>query len=223
MKPYYADDAVTIYHGDSREIVPTLTAGIDHILADPPYGIALEANYEASYGKETRLAAERKRHIPVHGDSEPFDPAWLLVYGVPTVLFGANYYRDKVPVDGGWIVWDKVCRNDVKRLPGWSDGEMAWCSTFRGVRIYRHAWNGFSRSSENSFHVHPTQKPVSLMAWIMGYYLPGSTVLDPYMGSGPVMEAAKRLGRKAIGIEIEERYCEIAARRCSQEVLGLSA
>jgi site-specific DNA-methyltransferase (adenine-specific) len=220
-RPYYQDSLVTLYHGDSREIAPALA--FDAVLADPPYGIALDADYEASYGIEERLAAVRKRHAPVHGDDEPFDPAWLLAFQVPTVLFGANYYRERVPIDGGWIVWDKVGRNDVRRLPGWSDGELAWCSEFKGVRIFRHAWNGFSRSSENSFHVHPTQKPVDLMVWVLAAWLPTGIVLDPYMGSGPVVAAAKRLNRRAIGIEIEERYCEIAANRCRQEVLGLPA
>jgi site-specific DNA-methyltransferase (adenine-specific) len=221
VTPYYSDDVVTIYHGDCREIAPGLSFGA--VLADPPYGIGLEADYQAQYGRSTTEGAERKTHPPVHGDDEPFDPSWILAAEVPTVLFGANYYRDRVPTTGGWIVWDKVCDNGVVRLPGWSDGELAWCSEFRGVRIFRHAWNGFSRASENSFHVHPTQKPVVLMGWILERFLRSGVVLDPYMGSGPVLEAAKRAGRQAIGIEIKEKYCEIAARRCSQEVLGLTA
>ena len=70
--------------------------------------------------------------------------------------------------------------------------------------------------------IHPTQKPIALMSWIIGKWTePGAMIFDPYTGSGPVLRAAKDLQRHAIGIEIEERYCEIAAKRCAQEVLDL--
>ena len=105
-----------------------------------------------------------------------------------------------------------------------SDAEVAWASFPTPTRIFRHKWLGYMRASEVGFHVHPTQKPVALMAWVIGKWCgEAETILDPYMGSGPVMRAAKDLGRKAIGIELEERYCEIAAERCSQEVLDLGA
>jgi hypothetical protein len=77
-------------------------------------------------------------------------------------------------------------------------------------------WGGEAHGDED--HFHPTQKPVALMEWIIGKYQSANVVCDPYMGSGPVILAAKNLGRSAIGIEIEEKYCEIAAKRLSQEV-----
>jgi len=70
---------------------------------------------------------------------------------------------------------------------------------------------------------HPTQKPVALMKWALSFFPNAQWVIDPYMGSGSTLRAAKDLGRKAIGIEIEERYCDVAARRCAQEVMELSA
>ena len=220
MTPYYSDGSVTIYHGDCRDLLPRLPRP-DMLIADPPYGISLRTDYEATYGKPKAISAKRHNHAPVYGDDEPFDPSHLL--GFPNLfLFGANYYRDRLPNEGGWLLWDKVCSNEVKRLASWSDGEMAWTNCFRGVRIFRHAWNGFSRSSENSYHVHPTQKPVVLMRWIIDRYGPDADlIIDPYMGSGPTLRAAKDCGRKAIGIEYEEQYCEIAAKRMGQEVLAL--
>lgn len=224
VAPYYDEGGITLYHARCEDVLPQLAAAaIDLVLTDPPYGIGLQADYAESYGVELKLSAERKRHAPVYGDDTPFDPSPLLSYG-RVFLFGANYYRHTLPLDpsGGWLVWDKVCSNDVRRLPGWSDGELAWSNCFKGVRIFRHAWNGFSRSSENSFHVHPTQKPVALMRWILERWtVPGDTILDPYMGTGPVAQACKETGRRYIGIEVERQYVDVAVSRLQQEVLQL--
>ena len=210
MTPYYSDDSVTIYHGDCRELLPLVEA--DVVVADPPYGIDFR---HGGIRSSSRLV-ER-----VRGDQVAFDPAHLLA--LPRlVLFGANHYADCLPPSSGWLVWDKVTRNDVKSVL--SDAELAWTNCIERVRVFRHMWNGAFRDSERGVHLHPTQKPVALLEWVIGLVsTPGETICDPYMGSGPTLRAAKDLGRKAIGIEIDERYCEIAARRCSQEVLGLTA
>jgi site-specific DNA-methyltransferase (adenine-specific) len=221
MTPYYEEAGITIYHADCRQVLDDVAA--DVVVTDPPYGISLEADYSKSYGVEVKVAAERKSHAPVHGDTEPFDPTPLLRFP-HHVLFGANYYRDRLPDAGGWIVWDKVCSNDVRRLPGWSDGEVAWTDLVKGIRIFRHAWNGFSRSSENSVHVHPTQKPVALMRWVLDRWVPPDwVILDPYMGSGPLARAAQEMGRRYIGVEIEESYCEVAVGRLRQGVFDFGA
>ncbi len=207
MTPYYADDAVTIYHGDCREWMPEA----DVIVTDPPYGIDFKV------GGIGRGMIDATR-VQVTGDDEPFDPAHLLALDKPSVLFGANHYAHLLPPSKGWLVWDKVTVNGVKSVL--SDAELAWTNHVAHVRVFRHMWNGSYRASERGYRVHPTQKPVALMMWVLSL-MPLGVVLDPYMGSGPTLIAAKSLGRKSIGIEIEERYCEIAARRCSQEVLGL--
>lgn len=210
MTPYYQDGSVTIYHGDCRALLPL---DADVLVTDPPYGIGLDTNY-------ARPSTPASRNYPkVVGDDVAFDPAFLLGLGLPTVLFGANHFADQLPLSRGWIVWDKITSNDVK-AGQISDGELAWTNCLPRLRIFRHMWNGGFRASERGTHYHPTQKPTRLMAWVLTL-MPEGTVLDPYMGSGTTLRAAKDLGRKAIGIEIEEKYCEIAAKRMAQEVLAI--
>jgi site-specific DNA-methyltransferase (adenine-specific) len=89
--------------------------------------------------------------------------------------------------------------------------------------MFTHLWNGYNRDSEIGYHVHPTQKPVALFRWCLDRpTLPGDLILDPYMGSGPIARACHEMGRRYIGIEIEERYCEIAAKRLAQGVLSFA-
>jgi site-specific DNA-methyltransferase (adenine-specific) len=204
MTPYYDDGAVTIYHGDCREILPSLPPTF-LVVTDPPYGI----DHRAS----TYWNGER-----IYGDDEPFDPGPLLAFS-GQVLFGANFYADRLPPSAGWIVWNK--RDRVSRgLPG-SDAELAWTNLLTQVRILTHVWIPHTLRTEPAYH--PTQKPVALMREILGLVGDGEDrILDPYMGAGSVLRAAKDVGQQAIGIEIEERYCEIAAERCAQEVLPLT-
>jgi site-specific DNA-methyltransferase (adenine-specific) len=217
MNPYYQDDFATIYHGDCREVLPVLDPHPDLVLTDPPYGVAFQL--EAGVTGKGHRRRMRGGKPAVHGDDEPFDPSHLLAFP-RLVLFGANHYSDRLPVSGGWIVWDKTGggRGPVNQF---ADVEMAWTNVVKTPRIMHHLWKGLVRDSEAGDTVlHPTQKPVALMRWIVNQWSsPGGLILDPYMGSGPVGRAAKDCGRRYIGVEIEEAYCEIAARRLSQEVL----
>ncbi len=215
MKPYYQDDWATIYHGDCREILPTLPK-VDLVLTDPPYGI----NYV--HGAENIPNATRFSGVAVIGDEKPFDPTPWLLYP-KCILLGANHYASKLPSGGRWLVWDK--RAGTKTYgKDMSDGEIAWISGERRAdRIFAHLWDGFLKDSEkNEIRVHPTQKPVALMIWCLNFEPSAAITLDPFMGSGTTLRAAKDLNRKAIGIEIEEKYCEIAAKRMSQEVFDLT-
>lgn len=211
MKPYYEYGGITIYHGDCREILPPLV-GIDLLLTDPPYG----NEHCLRFGSRGRLAAAQD-YTPIAGNSDAFDPSHLLEYP-KVVLFGANWYADRLPPSGAWIVWDKrdgITSNDF------SDAELAWVNVGNTVRLFRHRWYGMIKDSEKQERrVHPTQKPVTLMSWIIGTFsLQTAMICDPYCGVGSTLVAAKKLGHRAVGIEIEERYCEIAARRLDQEVL----
>ena len=211
MKPYYDHAGITIYHGDCRELAPTLVfSGL--VVSDQPYGIFHPTDY-AARGR-TNLAQCRD-YPPVHGDAEPFDPRWLLAIGRGRILWGANYYADKLPISGGWLVWDKERPDDLDQ----ATCELAWTDCVKGVRRHRQLWNGMMREGRDDLQ-HPTQKPLGLMRWCLSLrWTDEGDVLDPFMGSGTTLRAAKDLGRRAIGIEIEERYCEIAAKRLSQEVL----
>jgi site-specific DNA-methyltransferase (adenine-specific) len=213
MQPYYQDSAVTIYHGDCREVLPMLD-GVDLILTDPPYGINHPTDY-AARGRGNR--ARTHDFKPVFGDDAEFNPTALLSIA-PCVLWGANYYVDKLPT-GNWLVWDKRVREGVG-VNDQADGELAWTNAVKGVRIFRHMWNGMWRDSERGESYHPMQKPAALMRWCLSKAGKPPLIGDPYCGSGPVLRAAKDLGLRAIGIEIEEQYCEIAASRMAQEVLA---
>ena len=206
MTPYYADDLVTIYHARCEDVLPSIDpASVDLLITDPPYGIG----YDPGQGKRSALKFDR-----VAGDDEPFDPRPLLRYP-RVVLWGANNYTEHLP-RGGWLWWDKRILNGTKGSN--SDGELAWTNIIGNVRGFRHLWFGGYRASEHGFHVHPTQKPVALMRWIIDRWTePGDLVLDPYMGSGPIAQACHELGRRYIGVELVEDYCRIAVSRLSQQ------
>lgn len=231
-RSYYDADGITIYHGDCREIVPLLDVEDALVLADPPYGIAHHTDYAANgrsgNSKIIRpdgtvgrvyLGNTAKNYPPVHGDDKPFDPRWLLDIGKSRILWGGNHFASRLPDSGGWLVWDKLRPDDLDQ----ATCELAWTDCVKGVRRFAHRWNGMIRASEQGAGqlVHPTQKPVALMTWCMSlrWTKDFRAILDPYMGSGPVLRAGKLLGKRVIGIEIVEEYCEIAAQRLSQGVL----
>ena len=222
MTPYYSDDLVTIYHGDCREIDVTA----DLLLTDPPYGIKWNAKGRIGRPSSVKTAggAYGRDWGDIVGDDAPFDPTFLVALPVKRrIIWGANHFASRLPDSGGWIVWDKKRGATAGRGFTGSDAELAWTDAGSTVRLFPYFWDGFRREGEIHEHYHPTQKPVALMRWCIGLIPDAQTILDPFMGSGTTLVAAKSLNRRAIGIEIEERYCEVAARRCSQEVLGLDA
>jgi DNA modification methylase len=197
--PYYQDPFVTIYHGDCRELLPSIEA--DVIVTDPPYGINF-AGQPTKWQRRAGREAER-------WDERPGDISGLLSAAPWLCIWGGNYFD--LPPSRGWLAWIKP-----DAPPSMGTVELAWTNLDRNAR---HMF--YSISATNAERVgHPTQKPLAVMLWAVAG-MPLGTVLDPFMGSGTTLVAAKVLNRKSIGIEIEERYCEIAARRCSQEVLGL--
>ena len=205
-KPYYDHAGITIYHGDCREILPHLPK-VDLVLTDPPYGIG-----RASKEISTSSHGGHKGWPEAAWDISPPSNellAMVVQKGRDCVVWGANYFPHAMPASAGWMLWDKGQRIDQ------ADGELAASSRKGAFRVF--TLNRASIGADGS--VHPTQKPVKLMTWCLGFFPNAQTILDPFMGSGTTLVAAKNLGRKAIGIELEEKYCEIAVCRLAQEVM----
>ena len=213
MTPYFDRDGITIYHARCEDVLPDIDpATVDLLLTDPPYGINLDTDNRG-------LTRGGRSHAPVAGDSQRFDPSGLLLFGT-CVLFGANLYAHSLPERGSWLVWD---RDIVSGFAHRSQAELAWTNAFNGgVRLCRVPWDGNHRVrlEPATAFVHPTQKPVALMRWIIDRWTkPGDLVFDPYMGSGPVAQACHELGRRYIGIELVEDYCAVAVTRLRQGTL----
>lgn len=217
--PYYDRDGITIYHGDCRQILPLL-GQFDLLMADPPYGIGESSAKVESRNKYRKgLTASRSKSLAGQRDYGDFDwdkepvEEWVMTLArslcQKQIIFGGNYYD--LPPCKGPLVWDKENTGDF------ADGEMAWNNLGCALRIKRHLWNGMLRKGGEDRH-HPTQKPLEVIQWAIQLAGDVQTILDPWAGSGTTGHAAKNLGKRAVLIEREERYCEVAASRLAQDV-----
>jgi site-specific DNA-methyltransferase (adenine-specific) len=204
--PYYADDLVTLYLGDCRDVLPTLTP-VDLLLTDPPYGIAATwkggFSSKHGWGKAQAEATLRNEWDDEAPSRETLQAA--IDKARQSVIWGGNYFP--LPPSRGWLVWNKPERNFTL-----AEAELAWTSRDAVIRV-----RDLPRSEVG--RQHPTQKPLALMRWCLSLFPDAKTVLDPFAGSGTTLRAAADMDRKAIGIEREERYCELAAKRLQQGVL----
>lgn len=211
MKPYYDDGrGIVIYHGDCLELLPTLPKA-DFLFADPQYGVGFqyENSADSRHGYESKIlewfnafSADRIAVTPgiVNTCLWP-QPRWIIAW-LKTNSMGASGLSGPSTVSRN--LWEPVL----------------WYGTYPANQMSRDTIKApLSGGKDNG---HPCPKPIELVAQLIaGASLPNQMVYDPFLGSGTTLRAAKDLGRKAIGIEIEERYCEIAARRLAQEVLAL--
>jgi len=217
--PVQIGDA-TLYLGDCRDILPTLT-GVDAVVTDPPYGMNYTTSFiNASHGKLHGGAVKQTYSASgecMIGDDKPFDPRPFIDYK-EVILWGANHYCQYLP-KGQWLVWVKRPKSAIGKLDQ-SDAELAWKKGGCAVYVFEHMWSGVCRDSENSppdlTPYHRTQKPVKLMQWCIEK-VKAETILDPFMGSGTTGVACARLGRKFIGIECEKKYFDIACERIDRE------
>jgi DNA modification methylase len=211
MKPYYSDSHCQIFLGDCREILPKLPK-VDLCLTDPPYGIGRDGNRMSTSKHGGRKPYKFDGWDAVAPASEVFD--LIFKSSDNQIIWGGNYFTRFLPPKMCWFFWDKG-----QRICG-SDGELAFTSYDAALRVVE--INRVAIAQDGA--VHPTQKPLPLIHWCIAHADKlgnAQTILDPFLGSGTTLVAAKQLGRKAIGIELEEKYCEIAARRLQQEYLPL--
>lgn len=212
----------TLYHADCREVLPRLDA-VDALIADPQYGIDLAKLTGSSRERWSQGRRTNRYSYAIHGDRDPFDPAHLLHYP-KAVIWGGNHFCSRLP-DGPdhrcWLIWDK---RDGSTSDNQADCEMAWTNLAGPARLYSHKWRGMCRAGEENLsrggrRVHPAQKPVALMMWVIEQcrLAPGSIILDPYMGSGSTGVAAVRMGFRYIGIEIERPHFDTACHRIAEE------
>jgi site-specific DNA-methyltransferase (adenine-specific) len=205
----------TLYLGDCRDILPTLQVGA--IVSDPQYGMDYKSNHNT--GRQRIGTRKDGNFKPIHGDDSPFDPSHLLAANVPTILWGANWYADKVPPGRKWLVWDKLA--DKTPTPSASDVELAWTSERGPSRSFTHLWRGIMRAGEenvaNGPKLHPHQKPVALMAWCLQQIKFTGPVFDGYIGSGSTIVACMRAGIPSFGCEIDPAHFDVACQRIKRE------
>ena len=224
MKPYYQDDSVTLYHGDCREVLPSISETADLLVTDPPYGV----NYRSNWGAHDRIV----------GDDGTVDIAQCLslaakrlrrgrhvyIFGPPTSLVGTPF---TTAVE---LIWDKgITGMGDLSLPWAKSHETITFATYEPSKANRSKGSGnlaarlrqgsvlrVQRTHSGTSTRHPTEKPVQLLRQLIeSSSVWGETVLDPFCGVGSTLVAAHLEGRQSVGIEVSEHYCEAAATRLS--------
>ena len=200
--------SATLYLGDCRDIVPTL-GKVDAVVTDPPYGINMDKGTRGHGYDGFGLGKKRTPRSYAGGwDGERPDPEIfkvLLTCADKHIIWGGNYFSDLLPVSKKWLWWDKL-----QTMPTYSDGELAWTS-LPGTSTKKFVYNGSGLHAKEQERFHPTQKPVQLMKWCVGFT--SGVVIDPFMGSGTTGVACMEMARAFIGIERDPAYFQIACKR----------
>jgi site-specific DNA-methyltransferase (adenine-specific) len=202
MKPYYEHAGITIYHGDCREIIGLLDYSA--VITDPPYG----TGFARGGGNVGEFVAHHEKP-----EWDVFDASWIekVIARAVAIFCPLSRVRDLLSVKKSAAVLHYKKTNPRPLGPN-REAIVVWPAPYQ-----MNSWEFSAYNGDTPFH--PTQKPTEVMAWLIsGICESTETICDPHMGSGSTLVAAKKLGHPAIGIEIEEKYCEIAAKRLSQEV-----
>jgi site-specific DNA-methyltransferase (adenine-specific) len=178
---------------------------VDACLCDPPYGMG--------YAGSMALGQERfgwKQYAGGWDEDRPAPEVFarILEISKEQIIWGGNYFADLLPPTMRWLVWDKGQRDFSL-----ADVELAWTSQQKAARVFTYARGKAVRDGKK----HPTQKPVALMEWCLGFLPNARTILDPFMGSGTTLVACQRMGRNGIGIELDPDYFQIACERVQKE------
>lgn len=200
----------TLYLGDCRDVLESLEPA-DLVCTDPPYGIRMAKGVRGcGYdGFGNGIKRKTRTYEGSWDDKRPDADTFSAVLraGKKHIIWGGNYFSDLLPMSQKWLFWDKL-----QTMPSFSDGELAW-TNLDGASTKKFTYNGSGLMAKEQERVHPTQKPVQLMKWCIGFAPDSATVLDCFAGSGTTGIAAVQMGKQFIGIERDPAYFDIACRR----------
>ena len=196
---------VKLYLGDCLEVMRGMPdKSVDAVITDPPYGIGEDIRKADASGR-TEFTTTKRWDLKIP-DKEYFEEMFRI--GNDQVIWGGNYFVDYLRNSRCWLIWDKM-----QKFSG-ADAELAWTSFDKSTKVFRKSRVEFHSEEKK---MHPTQKPLSLMKWVLENYTnEGDTILDPFMGSGTTGVACVQTGRNFIGIEIDPTYFAIAERRIKE-------
>lgn len=198
----------TAFNGDCLDFMKLMPDKcIDLVLTDPPYGIGEDG------GKQRRA---KSKHIKKDWDSiRPRKEVFQEIFRISKhqIIWGGNYFSDYLPPSSGWIFWDKKLQNS-----DFSDGELAFTSFNKGLKMFSHSKNGGNINLFKYTHIHPTQKPLKLFKWCLEKYAPeNALIFDPFLGSFTTAVACHHYGLNWIGCEKEEDYFKAGSDRYERE------
>lgn len=204
MRPYYDHDGITIYHGDCRDVLPTLCPA-DLVLTDPPYG-ENKAEWDGAFPTDWLPMA-----------AQVANQAIAIMPGISNLL---TLPRDIPPFSYRWMLSIHLSNGMTRGYLGFGNWIPVAVYGRQGVSLYRPQQDATTVPIVGVMPDHPSPKPLLAMKWLIGRFK-AESVIDPFMGSGTTLAAAKLLGRRCIGIDISEEYCAIAVERLRQGVLPL--
>ena len=222
VTPYYQDEYVTLYHGDCLEL-RDYWLDADVLVTDPPYGIAWKQNAYKAVGKSEGTRTKRSTGIKNDTDTSARDSVLAAFGPKPGIVFGDILQPFPAGVKRV-LVWQKPADAGFMGSSTWRKD---WEPIFivgkwpkRPARLSSVVPTSVGSHRQYAQGVHPHAKPQGVMEALIMTAPPGN-IADPFAGSGSTLVAAKALGRKVIGVELEEKYCEIIAKRCAQDVLDI--
>ncbi len=188
----------------------------DMVFTDPPYGMNLDTDYGGSM-KDDLEGRAHKSYSKVIGDDSEFNffDSYALVESISEQFWwGADYYCDKIPKNGSWLVWDKKTTESLQKMFG-SDFELCWSKQKHEREIARITWSGpfgHNKKDDGGSKTHPTMKAVKLIEWFFERFK-GEKVIDLFGGSGSTLIACEKTKRKCFMMELDPHYCDVIVAR----------